>query len=144
MNRSGDRRLNRAYTPRAWVKHAGLCPGANESGNYHGHTRTSGRGRPRLRTAAWRRAIGTLSERFVSCAETEALGGASMITGQLRLARRAGARHRIDSSALWSAPRGHGPHRWRAIWRRWDVESEAGCTYPKACQRESALEWRMP
>jgi transposase len=40
--------------PRAWVKHAGLCPRANESGNYHGQTRTSGRGRPRLRTAAWR------------------------------------------------------------------------------------------
>jgi transposase len=40
--------------PRAWVKHAGLCPRANESGNYQGQTRTSGRGRPRLRTAAWR------------------------------------------------------------------------------------------
>ena len=40
--------------PRAWVKHAGLCPRANESGNFHGQTRTSGRGRPRLRTAAWR------------------------------------------------------------------------------------------
>jgi transposase len=40
--------------PRAWVKHAGLCPRANESGTYQGQTRTSGRGRPRLRTAAWR------------------------------------------------------------------------------------------
>ncbi|MBW6455140.1 MAG: transposase [Trueperaceae bacterium] len=39
---------------RAWVKHAGLCPRANESGNYQGQTRISGRGRPRLRTAAWR------------------------------------------------------------------------------------------
>jgi hypothetical protein len=40
--------------PRAWVKHAGLAPRANESGTFRGATRTTGRGRPRLRTAAWR------------------------------------------------------------------------------------------
>jgi transposase len=39
---------------RTWVKHAGLAPRANESGTYRGQTRTSGRGRPALRTAAWR------------------------------------------------------------------------------------------
>lgn len=39
---------------RTWVKHAGLAPRANESGTFFGQTKTSGRGRPRLRTATWR------------------------------------------------------------------------------------------
>ncbi len=47
-------------TPRAWVKHAGLAPQANESGKYRGKTRQSGRGRPGLRTAAWRAIWGAL------------------------------------------------------------------------------------
>lgn len=47
-------------SPRAWVKHAGLAPQANESGKYRGKTRTSGRGRPGLRTAAWRAIWGAL------------------------------------------------------------------------------------
>ena len=46
--------------PRAWVKHAGLAPRANESGTFCGATRTTGRGRPRLRTAAWRAIWGAL------------------------------------------------------------------------------------
>jgi transposase len=46
--------------PRAWVKHAGLAPRANESGTFRGATRTTGRGRPRLRTAAWRAIWGAL------------------------------------------------------------------------------------
>jgi transposase len=40
--------------PRTWAKHAGLCPRANESGTFHGTTTISRRGRPALRTAAWR------------------------------------------------------------------------------------------
>jgi transposase len=47
-------------SPRAWVKHAGLAPQANESGKYRGRTRNSGRGRPVLRTAAWRAIWGAL------------------------------------------------------------------------------------
>lgn len=39
---------------RTWAKHAGLCPRANESGNFRGTTKLSRRGRPGLRTAAWR------------------------------------------------------------------------------------------
>jgi transposase len=35
---------------RAWVKHAGVCPRDNESGNAKGPTKVSGRGRPLLRT----------------------------------------------------------------------------------------------
>lgn len=46
---------------RTWAKHAGLCPRANESGNFHGTTKVSGRGRPALRTAAWRAIWGALT-----------------------------------------------------------------------------------
>lgn len=41
---------------RALVKHAGLNPAENTSGAFRGRTRTSRRGRPRLRLAAWRAA----------------------------------------------------------------------------------------
>ena len=49
---TGD--LSRFDSPRAVVKHAGLCPRDNSSGTLNGRTRISGRGRPRLRLAAWR------------------------------------------------------------------------------------------
>lgn len=41
-------------SPRTWVKHAGIAPRENASGRFRGETRVSGRGRPLLRTAAWR------------------------------------------------------------------------------------------
>ena len=44
----------RFATPRALVKHAGLCPRDNSSGAHQGKTPISGRGRPGLRLAAWR------------------------------------------------------------------------------------------
>jgi transposase len=44
----------RFVSPRALVKHAGLCPRDNASGAFQGKTPISGRGRPRLRVAAWR------------------------------------------------------------------------------------------
>jgi transposase len=44
----------RSASPRALVKHAGLCPRDNASGAFQGKTSISGRGRPRLRVAAWR------------------------------------------------------------------------------------------
>jgi transposase len=47
-------------SPRTWVKHAGLAPQANESGKYRGRTCSSGRGRPELRTAAWRVMFGAV------------------------------------------------------------------------------------
>jgi transposase len=47
-------------SPRSWVKHAGLAPQANESGRFRGRTRSSGRGRPELRTAAWRVMFGAV------------------------------------------------------------------------------------
>lgn len=50
---------------RTWVKHAGLCPRANESGTFAGQTTVSGRGRPALRTAAWRAVWGALPHNSV-------------------------------------------------------------------------------
>jgi transposase len=49
---TGD--LTRFSSPRAVVKHAGLCPRDNASGHHQGKTSISGRGRPELRLAAWR------------------------------------------------------------------------------------------
>jgi len=56
---------SRFDNPRTWVKHAGLAPRANESGNFKGQTKTSGRGRPGLRTAAWRAVWGLLPHNSV-------------------------------------------------------------------------------
>jgi transposase len=44
----------RFASPRAVVKHAGLCPRDNASGQQKGKTAISGKGRPGLRLAAWR------------------------------------------------------------------------------------------
>jgi transposase len=58
---------------RTWVKHAGLCPRANESGTFQGQTKTSRRGRPALRTAAWRAVWGALPNNPVYAARFEHL-----------------------------------------------------------------------
>ncbi|TVT21719.1 IS110 family transposase [Amycolatopsis acidiphila] len=49
---TGD--LARFDSPRAVVKHAGLCPRENSSGTKEGRARIARRGRPGLRLAAWR------------------------------------------------------------------------------------------
>jgi transposase len=56
---TGD--LARFDSARALVKHAGLCPRANQSGAFAGTTTISGRGRPGLRLAAWRAVWGALA-----------------------------------------------------------------------------------
>jgi transposase len=61
--------------PRTWVKHAGLCPRANESGAFRGATKVSGRGRPALRTAAWRAIWGALRHNPVYAARFHHLTG---------------------------------------------------------------------
>lgn len=58
---------------RTWVKHAGLCPRSNESGNFAGATKVSGRGRPALRTAAWRAVWGALPNNPIYAARFEHL-----------------------------------------------------------------------
>jgi transposase len=55
-------------SPRALVKHAGLCPRDNASGTFSGRSRISRRGRPRLRLAAWRAVWGALSHNPVMAA----------------------------------------------------------------------------
>jgi transposase len=59
--------------PRTWVKHAGLCPRANESGTFTGQTKVSGRGRPALRTAAWRAVWGAVRHNAVYAARYDHL-----------------------------------------------------------------------
>jgi transposase len=51
---------SRFSTARAMVKHAGLAPVDNSSGNYNGAATISRRGRPTLRLAAWRAVWGAL------------------------------------------------------------------------------------
>jgi transposase len=60
-------------SPRALVKHAGLCPRENSSGTMTGRSRISGRGRPRLRLAAWRAVWGALPHNPVMAARYQHL-----------------------------------------------------------------------
>ena len=55
-------------SPRALVKHAGLCPRENTSGTMLGRSRISKRGRPGLRLAAWRAVWGALPHNPVMAA----------------------------------------------------------------------------
>lgn len=76
-------------SPRTWVKHAGLAPRANESGTFRGQTKTSGRGRPGLRTAAWRAIWGALKHNPVWKARHAHLTGRAhnqLTDGQARAA----------------------------------------------------------
>ena len=76
-------------SPRTWVKHAGLAPQANEPGTFRGQTRTSGRGRPGLRLAAWRAIWGALPHNPVWSARRDALtsrGCNQLHDGQARAA----------------------------------------------------------
>jgi transposase len=59
---------HRFATARAVVKHAGLAPRQRQSGTYTGQTRLTGKGRPRLRVAAWRAVWGTLQTNTVYAA----------------------------------------------------------------------------
>jgi transposase len=58
---------------RALVKHAGLNPAENTSGAFRGRTRTSKRGRPRLRLAAWRAAWAVIRHNPVMAARYQHL-----------------------------------------------------------------------
>jgi transposase len=63
---TGDPR--RFATARALVKHAGLAPREKQSGNFTGKTKLTGKGRPRLRVAAWRAVWGSLQTNTVYAA----------------------------------------------------------------------------
>ena len=84
---TGD--LTRFDCPRALVKHAGLCPRDNTSGTFHGRSRISRRGRPRLRLAAWRATWGALHHNPVMAARYRYLTGRQhnrLTDGQARAA----------------------------------------------------------
>jgi transposase len=63
---TGD--LARFDSPRAVVKHAGLCPRENNSGTKEGRARIARRGRPGLRLAAWRAVWGAQANNPVGTA----------------------------------------------------------------------------
>ena len=76
-------------SPRALVKHAGLCPRDNTSGTFKGRSRISRRGRPRLRLAAWRATWGALHHNPVMGARYRYLTGRQhnrLADGQARAA----------------------------------------------------------
>jgi transposase len=84
---TGD--MTRFTSGRAVVKHAGLNPCEHTSATISGQTRVSGRGRPGLRSAAWRAVWGALRHNTVLRAKYTHLTGrdANRLTdGQARVA----------------------------------------------------------
>jgi transposase len=84
---TGD--LGRFTSGRAVVKHAGLNPSEHTSATMNGQTRVSGRGRPGLRSAAWRAVWGALRHNTVLADKYAHLTGrdANRLTdGQARVA----------------------------------------------------------
>jgi transposase len=85
---TGD--LSRFASARSVVKHAGLNPAENTSATLTGRTRISRRGRPGLRTAAWRAAWAALRHNRVLAAKYAHLtgrdGGNQLSDGQARAA----------------------------------------------------------
>jgi transposase len=74
---------------RALVKHAGLAPRDNSSGEKQGRSRISGRGRPRLRLTAWRAVWGALRHNPVLATRYRHLTGRAhnpLTDGQARAA----------------------------------------------------------
>jgi transposase len=68
---AGDPR--RYETSSSLVKHAGLSPADTSSGAFEGASRISRRGRPRLRTAAWRMVLPLLLHNPVLAAKYQAM-----------------------------------------------------------------------
>ena len=66
---------SRFTTARAMVKHAGLAPCENSSGNHAGQAAISRRGRPALRLAAWRAVWSALRHNAVYAARYAGLTG---------------------------------------------------------------------
>jgi transposase len=81
--------LSRFASARSVVKHAGLNPAENTSATLTGRTRISRRGRPGLRTAAWRAAWAALHHNRVLAAKYAHLtgrDGSRLAGGQARAA----------------------------------------------------------
>jgi transposase len=113
---AGDPR--RYETSSSLVKHAGLSPAENSSGAFTGQPHISRRGRPGLRTAAWRAVLPLLAHNPVTAARYAAMTAAADAAvraaaspGQARAARAAArashARARVACAAallrwIWS------------------------------------------
>lgn len=92
---------------RALVKHAGLCPRANESGHYSGTTTISGRGRPELRAAAWRVVFAALQHNPVMAARHAHLTGRAerpLADNQARIAIAAGLLRQLHAVIITGTP----------------------------------------
>jgi transposase len=79
----------RFASPRSLVKHAGLCPRENNSGNHTGTSKLAGAGRPGLRLAAWRAVWGAIHANPVYTARFAHLTGRpdnALSPGQARAA----------------------------------------------------------
>lgn len=96
----------RFATPRALVKHAGLCPRNNASGAAQGKTHISGRGRPALRLAAWRAVWAAMPNNPVMTARF-----AHLTTRQNNRLARQQARTARGRPAALDPRRGHPPRR---------------------------------
>ena len=102
---SGD--PHRFSSARALVKHAGLCPRANESGTYTGHTAISRRGRPGLRLAAWRAVFTALQHNPVLAARHQLLTGRAehpLSDTQARVAVAASLLRQLHAMVLTGTP----------------------------------------
>src|SRR5438034_3179127 len=109
---------SRFPTARAMVKHAGLAPCENSSGNHAGQAGISRRGRPTLRLAAWRAVWGALRHNPVYAARHASLTGRAedQLTDQQARAAIAAALLRqihaiITRRILWDAGIAAGRHR---------------------------------
>ncbi len=109
---------SRFPTSRAMVKHAGLAPCENSSGNHAGQAAISRRGRPALRLAAWRAVWGALRHnRVYANRHSELTGHASgPLTDQQARAAIAAALIRqihaiITRRVPWDADIAAGRHR---------------------------------
>jgi transposase len=105
----------RFATPRALVKHAGLCPRENASGAAQGKTSISGRGRPGLRLAAWRAVWAAMPNNPVMAARF-----VHLTTRQGQPAGPPASPDRLRSRPAALDPRrGHPPHPLRSGHRGW-------------------------
>jgi transposase len=107
---------SRYETSSSLVKHAGLSPADNSSGNFEGASRISRRGRPGLRTAAWRavwplllhnpvmaakyRALVAAAEDAARAAQAQAGSRQALAAGRAARAARAKARVACAASLL--------------------------------------------
>jgi transposase len=95
---AGDPR--RYDTSKSLVKHAGLSPADQSSGAFEGQSHISRRGRPRLRTAAWRMIFPLLRHNPVMAAKYQA-----MVAAAEQGAAQAAARARPGSARAAQAAR---------------------------------------